>query len=127
MRLTIYHDPQILPQWQDSLSKLLAADGLTRARLPSGHHHLAIFNDRVVGLAVSQGEQLIYLSVRDLTRRRGVGHYLLGETLAWQRQQGETCAWLSQCGLTHAALASLAPFLLAEGFQRQADRWLRVL
>lgn len=127
MRLTIHHDSQILPQWQDSLSKLLAADGLTAERLPSGHRHLAIFNDRVVGLAVSQGEQLVYLAVRDLTRRRGVGHYLLAETLTWQQQHGIPCARLSLAGLADEPQASLSAFLAAEGFLQEAAGWYKPL
>ncbi len=127
MRLTIHHDPQILPQWQDSLNKLLAADGLTPNSLPAGHRHLAIFNDRVVGLAVSQEDQLAYLAVRDVTRRRGVGHYLLAQTLVWQRQHGSTCARLSLIGRSAETKVSLVPFLAAEGFSQAADDWHKPL
>ena len=40
-----------------------------------GQWHLATFNNRVVGLAVTRDEELVYLAVRDITRRRGVGSY----------------------------------------------------
>lgn len=127
MRLTIHHDPQIPPQWQDSLNKLLAADGLTPDNLPAGHQHLAIFNDRVVGLAVSQDEQLAYLAVRDVTRRRGVGHYLLAQTRLWQRQHGSPRSWLSLVGLTEEAQESLLAFLIAEGFEQDTQGWHKPL
>ena len=82
MRLTVHHSAELLPYWLDSLNKLLASDGLNRDKLlNAGHWHVATFNDRVVGLAVTKDEELIYFAVRDATRRRGVGQYLLTETL----------------------------------------------
>ena len=89
MRLTVHHSAELLPYWLDSLNKLLATDGLNRDKLlNAGHWHVATFNDRVVGLAVTKDEELIYFAVRDATRRRGVGQYLLTETLNWMRTEG---------------------------------------
>ena len=105
MRLTVHHSAELLPYWLDSLNKLLATDGLNRDKLlNAGHWHVATFNDRIVGLAVTKDEELIYFAVRDATRRRGVGQYLLTETLNWMRSQGCSQAMLS----THAARPDVA-------------------
>jgi GNAT superfamily N-acetyltransferase len=128
MRLTVHHSAELQPDWLDSLNKLLAADSLNREKLlHAGHWHVATFNDRVVGLAVTKDEELIYLAVRDATRRRGVGQHLLNETLAWMRSQGCTQAMLS----THAARPeehqALTAFLLHNGFTRNGQRFLLTL
>ena len=85
---------------------------------------MATFNDRIVGLAVTKDEELIYFAVRDATRRRGVGQYLLTETLNWMRAQGCSQAMLS----THAARPeehhALAAFLLHDGFTPEGRRVL---
>ena len=125
MRLTVHHSADILPYWLDSLNKLLAIDHLNRDKLlHAGQWHIATFNDRIVGLAISQGEEIIYLAVRDVTRRRGVGKYLLDETLAWMHHQGCSQAMIS----THAARpeeqAGLGAFLLHHGFSRNGERFL---
>ena len=125
MRLTVHHSIDLLPHWQDSLQKLLAADNLHRDQLLHvGHWHVATFNDRVVGLAITRDEEILYFAVRDVTRRRGIGQYLLSETLTWMHQAGCSQAMLS----THAARAeehaALAAFLLHNGFQRNGERYL---
>lgn len=128
MRLTVHHSTDLLPHWLDSLNKLLEADSLNREKLlHAGHWHVATFNDRVVGLAVTRDEELLYLAVRDVTRRRGIGQYLLAETLAWMRSEGCSQVMLS----THAARpeehAGLAAFLRHNGFQHNGERYLLTL
>ena len=77
MRLTVHHSSELSPYWLDSLNKLLAADNLNHEQLlHAGHWHVATFNDRIVGLAVTRDEELVYFAVRDVTRRRGIGHDL---------------------------------------------------
>ena len=74
MRLTVHHSHDVLPLWQESLSKLLQANKLTIEEAHTlGEWHVATFTDRVVGLAISNGNELRYFAVRDLTRRRGIG------------------------------------------------------
>ena len=128
MRLTVHHSAELLPYWLDSLNKLLSADALNRDKLlHAGQWHVATFNDRVVGLAVTQDEEIIYFAVRDATRRRGVGQYLLSETLSRMQSQGCSQAMLS----THAARPeehhALSAFLLHNGFTRNGERYLLTL
>ena len=80
MRLTIFHNPEPEPLWENSLIKLIhpfSYDALTQL----GDVHVAVFNDGVVGISVSKDNEIIYLKVRDITRRRGVGNYLIEETV----------------------------------------------
>ncbi len=128
MRLTVHHSADILPHWLDSLNKLLAADHLNRDKLlHAGQWHIATFNDRIVGLAITSDEEILYLAVRDVTRRRGVGKYLLSETLAWMQGKGCSQAMIS----THAARpeeqAALSAFLLHHAFTRNGERFLHTL
>ena len=73
---------------------------------------------------MTKDEELIYFAVRDATRRRGVGQYLLTETLNWMRAEGCSQAMLS----THAARPeehhALSAFLLHNGFIRNGERYL---
>lgn len=128
MRLTVHHSSELSPYWLDSLNKLLTADNLNHEQLlHAGHWHVATFNDRIVGLAVTRDEELVYFAVRDVTRRRGIGQYLLSETLSWMQGQGCAQAMLS----THAARpeehAALNAFLLHNGFSRNGNRYLLTL
>ncbi|MDD6177046.1 MAG: acetyl-CoA sensor PanZ family protein [Succinivibrionaceae bacterium] len=80
MRLTVFHNEDPHPLWEHSLNKLITP--LTYKDLKKqGDVHTAVFNDGVVGISVSKENQIIYLKVRDITRRRGVGKYLIEETL----------------------------------------------
>lgn len=82
MRLTVFHDRSPEPQWTRSLGKLL--DGLTWEDLRAmGHVHLAVFNGGVAGVAATRENRIVYLKVRDITRRRGVGKYLIEETCGY--------------------------------------------
>lgn len=128
MRLTVHHGADVLPVWLDSLNKLLASDGFNPAQFRHlGEWHLATFNDRIVGLAISDGEELRYFAVRDVTRRRGVGEYLLNETLSWMHAQGCSQAILSIHAVRQEERDGLAAFLLKHGFQRNGERFLKTL
>ena len=133
MRLTVHHSAELLPYWLDSLNKLLASDGLNRDKLlNAGHWHVATFNDRVVGLAVTKDEELIYFAVRDATRRRGVGQYLLTETLNWMRTQGwrrfAWYVWDQGPGLPGDWNGRLAPsFEFVFHFNRQARQANKIM
>ncbi len=79
MRLTIFHTCKVEPMWKNSLNKLIAP--LSYKDLAKlGDVHIAVFNDGVVGISVSKNNNIVYLKVRDITRRRGVGKYLIEET-----------------------------------------------
>lgn len=79
MRLTIFHDITPHDLWLKSLEKLISPDTLKELK-QQGTVHLAVFNDGVVGISVTKDNNIVYLKVRDITRRRGVGRYLLEET-----------------------------------------------
>lgn len=120
MRLTIHHSSQLAADWQDSLAKLIAPDDLDAADLKAqGQWHLATFNNRVVGLAVTRDGELVYLAVRDITRRRGVGRYLLSQTLAWLRAQGIGQARLDLATVRAEEQPGLIAFLVQAGFEQQ--------
>ena len=78
MRLTVFHNEDPHPLWEHSLNKLITP---YKDLKKQGDVHTAVFNDGVVGISVSKENQIIYLKVRDITRRRGVGKYLIEETL----------------------------------------------
>ena len=128
MRLTIHHSADILPYWLDSLNKLLAPDNLDREKLlHAGQWHIATFNDRIVGLAITQEEEILYIAVRDATRRRGIGHYLLTETVAWMHAQGCSQALISTHAARQQEQPTLSTFLLHHGFTRNGERVLLTL
>lgn len=79
MRLTVFHDYEPEPLWIKSLNKLIEPADFSEIQ-SLGHVHLAVFNDGVVGISVTDENRIVYLKVRDITRRRGVGRYLLEET-----------------------------------------------
>lgn len=128
MRLTIHHSSQLAADWQASLAKLIAPDQWELARLQAlGQWHLATFNNRVVGLAVTRDGELVYLAVRDITRRRGVGRYLLSQTLDWLRAQGISQARLDLAGVRVEEQPGLTAFLLQAGFEQQGALLSRAL
>ena len=56
MRLTIFHNPEPEPLWENSLIKLIhpfSYDALTQL----GDVHVAVFNDGVVGISVSKDNE----------------------------------------------------------------------
>ena len=124
MRLTVHHSHEVLPLWQDSLGKLLATHQLTiDAAHALGDWHLATFNDRVVGLAISEGDNLRYFAVRDLTRRRGIGRYLLADTIRWLIEQGQQQITMDLGNVDAQELAGLQAFLRQAGFYAEGNQW----
>ena len=124
MRLTVHHSHDVLPLWQESLSKLLQTNQLTIDTARTlGDWHLATFNDRVVGLAISQGADLRYFAVRDLTRRRGIGRYLLADTLRWLIEQGKQQITMDLSKIDEQELAGLQAFLRQADFHAEGNQW----
>ena len=79
MRLTIFDNPQIPILWQNSLNKLITPYNYDDL-LKLGDVHLAVFNDGVVGISITYQNTIRFIKVRDITRRRGVGRYLIQQT-----------------------------------------------
>ncbi len=124
MRLTVHHSHDVLPLWQESLSKLLQANQLTSEQAQTlGDWHLATFNDRVVGLAITQGNQLSYFAVRDLTRRRGIGRYLLADTIRWMIEQKQQKVSIDLSKVDAAEQDGLQAFLRQAGFHADGNVW----
>ncbi len=125
MRLTVHHSHEVLPLWQESLSKLLQTNQLTIDTARTlGDWHLATFNDRVVGLAISQGDDLRYFAVRDLTRRRGIGRYLLADTIRWLIEQGKQQVTMDLSKIDAQELVGLQTFLRQAGFHAEGNQWI---
>ncbi|MCX8959491.1 aspartate 1-decarboxylase autocleavage activator PanM [Erwinia psidii] len=85
--------------------------------------YAAKFNDRLLAAVriILQGEtgELHHFMVREVTRRRGVGKYLLEEVLA----QNETISrwWIADTGLHDANVT--AAFAKAAGFRALPGGW----
>ncbi len=71
-------------------------------------------------LSDTQGK-IIHLNVREVTRRRGVGQYLLEETIAQNSALADW--WIADDG--DADQGVRAAFMQACGFRAQADGWVR--
>jgi len=87
--------------------------------------YAARFNDRLLAalqltLSGTQGK-ITHLNVREVTRRRGVGQYLLEETIAQNSALADW--WIADDG--DADQGVRAAFMQACGFRAQAEGWVR--
>ncbi|ENX6939502.1 aspartate 1-decarboxylase autocleavage activator PanM, partial [Escherichia coli] len=89
------------------------------------NHHIyaARFNERLlaavrVTLSGTEGA-LDSLRVREVTRRRGVGQYLLEEVL--RNNSGVSCWWMADAGVEDRGV--MATFMQALGFTAQKGGW----
>lgn len=87
--------------------------------------YAARYNDRLLAalqltLSGTQGK-ITHLNVREVTRRRGVGQYLLEETIAQNSALADW--WIADDG--DADQGVRAAFMQACGFRAQADGWVR--
>jgi len=132
MRLTIHMEPELSAQLKTDLHKIyqqcpLVAENLCR-RQPSARLFVASFNERFIAAAnlVSRedGHWLESLCVRDLTRRRGVGQFLLEQILELLPQRP------LRVDLDHypeAERQGLKALLLGQGFVKQSGAiWQKV-
>ncbi|MDQ1213197.1 aspartate 1-decarboxylase autocleavage activator PanM [Pantoea anthophila] len=128
MKLTIQRLATLTPQDRIDLGKVwpdLKIEEL-ESRLDERHRlYAARFNDRLLAglqLEISGTHGKIHrLAVRDVTRRRGVGHYLLEETIA---QNGSIADWwIADDGSDDQQVR--AAFMQACGFRAQSDGWIR--
>ncbi len=87
--------------------------------------YAARFNDRLLAalqltLSGTQGK-ITHLNVREVTRRRGVGQYLLEETIAQNSALADW--WIADDG--DADQGVRAAFMQACCFRAQAEGWVR--
>lgn len=127
MKLTIQRVTMLTAQDRIDLGKVwpdLEMEELEQ-RLDERHRlYAARFNDRLLAglqleIAGTHG-RIHRLTVRDVTRRRGVGQYLLEETI---RQNGSiTDWWVADDGSDDQQVR--AAFMQACGFRAQSDGWI---
>ena len=137
MRLSVFHpetvNSQLLidlkkiytPAWSDTQLTDEALNALITQNQPS--LYVAMFNQRHIAAAQLTIEanqaRVNNFVVRDLTRRRGVGKYLLAQLEATAQQQGaaEISVILIE---TEQAFSG---FLVAMGYQQQEGKWCKAL
>jgi GNAT superfamily N-acetyltransferase len=88
---------------------------------------VARFNERLLGAVKieldGENAQLRDLLVRELTRRRGVGLYLVQDA---EHQLPQVKQWqLSTAGLTPRERGEVGNFMKACGFTQQGENWLK--
>ncbi|CCP04778.1 hypothetical protein BN439_3755 [Erwinia amylovora Ea644] len=127
MKLTIIRLQLLSEQDRIDLKKIWPqADIETLGAQLDAHHQLyaARFNHRLLAAVRVQvagiQARLSQLEVREVTRRRGVGRYLLEETLA---QNPHIQQW-SICAGGTSEPAVITRFMQSAGFVRQADEWV---
>ena len=127
MKLTIIRLQQLSAQDRIDLGKIWpgAEVEALEKRLNENHRlYAARFNERLLAavelnIRGTQGE-LSKLEVREVTRRRGVGQYLLEEVIA--QNPSLTHWWIADDG--RADQQVIAAFMQACGFRTQADGWV---
>ncbi|ORM75181.1 GNAT family N-acetyltransferase [Pantoea wallisii] len=128
MKLTIQRISTLTPQDRLDLAKVWSQLDISQleANLSETNRlYAARFNDRLLaGLLLEiRGTlgKITHLEVRDVTRRRGVGQYLLEETIA----QNSALAhwWIADDGNNDQSVR--AAFMQACGFRAQSDGWVR--
>lgn len=128
MKLTIQRLTSLTTQDRIDLTKVWPQIDISQleAQLSETQRiYAARFNDRLLAalrlkIEGTQGK-ITHLSVREVTRRRGVGKYLLEETLA---QNGALADWwIADDGEDNQEVR--AAFMQACGFRAQVDGWTR--
>lgn len=128
MKLTIQRLASLTAQDRIDLAKVWPQIDISQleAQLSKTQHlYAARFNDRLLAalqltISGTQGK-ITHLHVREVTRRRGVGQYLLEETL--EQNGALTDWWIADDG--DAEQGVRAAFMQACGFRAQADGWVR--
>jgi len=126
MKLTIIRLETFSDQDRIDLAKIWPEYSASSLKVDETHRiYAARFNERLLGavrvtLRGNLGE-LDSLRVRDITRRRGVGQYLLEEVLADNADIIDW--WMADVGVEDSA--TMAAFMQALGFTTQVDGWVK--
>ncbi|MEZ3500892.1 aspartate 1-decarboxylase autocleavage activator PanM [Pantoea sp. KPR_PJ] len=128
MKLTILRLTTLSPQDQIDLGKIWPQENMAALEQSLSENHrvyAARFNARLLGalkleISGTQGK-ISQLEVREVTRRRGVGQYLLEEVLAQNASIDHW--WVADNG--SASQGERAAFMQACGFRAQADGWVK--
>ncbi|KAA1277697.1 aspartate 1-decarboxylase autocleavage activator PanM [Citrobacter pasteurii] len=124
MKLTIVRLENFSAQDLIDLGKIWPEYSASSLSVDETHRiYAARFNERLLGavrvtLSGTQGA-LDSLRVRDITRRRGVGQYLVEETL---RENPDVSSWwMADVGVEDRSV--MAAFMQALGFTAQQNGW----
>ena len=124
MKLTIIRLPLFSDQDRIDLGKIWPSQDPDDIPLDDRHQiYAARFNERLlaavrVTLSGTEGA-LDSLRVRDVTRRRGVGQYLIEEVI--RENPSVTSWWMADVGVEDRSV--MAAFMQALGFTAQANGW----
>ncbi|WP_413595214.1 aspartate 1-decarboxylase autocleavage activator PanM [Citrobacter youngae] len=124
MKLTIVRLENFSAQDLIDLGKIWPEYSASSLSVDETHRiYAARFNERLLGavrvtLSGTQGA-LDSLRIRDITRRRGVGQYLVEETL---RENPDVSSWwMADVGVEDRSV--MAAFMQALGFTAQENGW----
>ncbi|HCB2273293.1 MULTISPECIES: aspartate 1-decarboxylase autocleavage activator PanM [Citrobacter] len=124
MKLTIVRLENFSAQDLIDLGKIWPEYSASSLSVDDTHRiYAARFNERLLGavrvtLSGTQGA-LDSLRVREITRRRGVGQYLVEEVI--RNNPGISAWWMADVGVEERGV--MAAFMQALGFTAQADGW----
>ena len=124
MKLTIIRLQHFSDQDRIDLGKIWPSQDLAALALDESHRiYAARFNERLpaavrVTLSGTEGA-LDSLRVRDVTRRRGVGQYLIEEII--RENPNVTSWWMADVGVEDRGV--MAAFMQALGFTAQENGW----
>lgn len=124
MKLTIVRLENFSAQDLIDLGKIWPEYSASSLSVDDTHRiYAARFNERLLGavrvtLSGTQGA-LDSLRVREITRRRGVGRYLVEEVI--RNNPGVSAWWMADVGVEERGV--MAAFMQALGFTAQADGW----
>ena len=128
MKLTIVRLENFSEQDYLDLAKIWPEYPADSLRVDESHRiYAARFNDRLLGavrvtLRGTEGA-MDSLRVREVTRRRGVGHYLIEETI--RDNPSITDWWVMDIGVEDYKVMNA--FMQTLGFDAQQDGWLKRL
>jgi len=124
MKLTIHRLENFSDQDHIDLNKIWPEYSPSSLTVDETHRiYAARFNERLLGavrvtLSGTQGA-LDSLRVRDVTRRRGVGQYLIEEVM--RDNPSVASWWMADIGVEDRAV--MAAFMQALGFSAQSNGW----
>jgi GNAT superfamily N-acetyltransferase len=128
MKLTIQRLASLTAQDHIDLAKVWPQIDITQLEVELSETqrlYAARFNDRLLAalqLTISGTlGKITHLNVREVTRRRGVGQYLLEETVAQNSALADW--WIADDG--DADQGVRAAFMQACGFRAQVDGWVK--
>ena len=124
MKLTIIRLQHFSDQDRIDLGKIWPSQDLSTLTLDENHRlYAARFNERLLGAVrvTLRGveAELSDLCVREVTRRRGVGQYLIEEVI---RENPDVSSWwMADVGVEDRSV--MAAFMQALGFTAQENGW----